>query len=72
MHFFNHIGRYSLLIKMVFKKPEKFSIYFKQFINEINSLGINSIGIVAILSVFMGAVITIQTAFGLASSWIPL
>ena len=72
MHFFNHIGRYSLLIKMVFKKPEKFSIYFKQFINEINSLGINSIGIVAILSVFMGAVITIQTAFGLATTWIPL
>lgn len=67
-----HIGRYSLLIKRVFSKPEKFSIYKKQMFLEIESLGIGSLGIVAIISVFMGAVITIQSAFGFESPWIPL
>ena len=38
----------------------------------IDSLGVNSFGIVAIVSIFMGAVITIQTALGIDSSWVPL
>ncbi|MFH1320002.1 MAG: ABC transporter permease [Bacteroidota bacterium] len=66
-----HFGRYYLLIKRVFSKPEKVTIYWKQIIKEIDSLGINSLGIVAIISIFLGAVITIQTAFGMESSWIP-
>lgn len=72
MNLFYHIGRYSLLIRRVFRKPEKFSIYRKQMFHEIDSLGIGSLGIVAIISVFMGAVITIQSAFGFESPWIPL
>ena len=72
MNVFKHIGLFFLLIRQVFHKPEKTSIYFKQTIKEIDSLGINSLGIVAILSVFMGAVIVIQTAFGIDSAWIPL
>lgn len=56
----------------VFSKPEKFSIYRKQIIKEIDSLGLGSLGIVAIISMFMGAVITIQSAFGFESPWIPL
>ncbi len=55
-----------------FSKPEKFSIYRKQITKEIESLGIGSLGIVAIISMFMGAVITIQSAFGFESPWIPL
>ena len=57
---------------MVFGKPEKFSIYRKQILKEIDSLGIGSLGIVTIISIFMGAVITIQSAFGFDSPWIPL
>lgn len=64
MRLFYHFGKYFLLLKRVFSKPEKYSIYRKQLIHEIDSLGIGSLGIVAIVSVFMGAVITIQTAFG--------
>ena len=41
-------------------------------LTEIVSLGIGSLGIVAIISIFMGAVITIQSAFGFESPWIPL
>ncbi len=67
-----HIGRYFLLMKRVFGKPEKSSIYMSRIFEEINVLGIGSLGIVAIISIFMGAVITIQSAFNLESPLIPL
>lgn len=72
MNLFFHIGRYWLLLKRVFSKPEKYSIYKRQLFIEMESLGLRSLGIVAIISVFMGAVITIQSAFGFESPWIPL
>jgi phospholipid/cholesterol/gamma-HCH transport system permease protein len=72
MKVFYHIGRYFLLLNRVFSKPEKRSIYRNRFFEEVNSLGLGSLGIVAIISVFMGAVITIQAAFGFQSPWIPI
>jgi len=72
MELLYHLGRYYLLIRQVFQKPEKTSIYLRQIISEIDSLGVSSFGIVAIVSIFMGAVITIQTALGIDSGWIPL
>jgi phospholipid/cholesterol/gamma-HCH transport system permease protein len=67
-----HIGKYFHLISRAFSKPENFRVYRKQFIKEIDALGTGSLTIVAIISVFMGAVITIQSAFGFDSPWIPL
>lgn len=67
-----HIGRYTLMLNQVFSKPEKWSIYRKQLFFEIEKIGIGSVPIVAIISVFMGGVITIQSAFGFESPWIPL
>lgn len=61
-----------MLLFRVFSKPEKFSVYWRQIVYEINSLGIGSLSIVSIISVFMGGVITIQAAFGFESPWIPL
>lgn len=61
-----------MLLFKVFSKPEKFSVYWRQIIYEMNSIGIGSLTIVAIISVFMGGVITIQAAFGFSSPWIPL
>ncbi|GIK69118.1 MAG: ABC transporter permease [Bacteroidota bacterium] len=55
----------------VFSKPEKFGIYRENTFKEMISLGIGSMGIVAIISLFMGAVITIQTASNIDSPWIP-
>ena len=63
MNVFYHFGRYFMLIRRAFGKPEKRAIYRDRIFEEINSLGIGSLGIVAIISVFMGAVITIQSAF---------
>ena len=66
-----HTGRYFLLLARVFSKPDKGRIFFKQIIKEIENLGINSLGIVLIISVFMGAVITLQTAYNLENPLIP-
>ena len=56
-----HIGRYFLLLGQVFGRPERLSIYRKRVLEEVDLLGVKSLGIVALLSAFMGAVITIQT-----------
>jgi phospholipid/cholesterol/gamma-HCH transport system permease protein len=63
MNLLSHIGKYLILLTRVFSKPEKLKIYYKETIKEIDKLGINSVWIVVIISVFMGAVITIQTAY---------
>ena len=71
MGIFHHLGRYYILMSKVFAKPEKHRIYYNQFIKEVENLGINSLGIVAIISTFMGAVITIQTAYNTQSPLLP-
>ena len=56
----------------VFAKPQKASIYFRQIIVEIDSIGISSLTLVAIISVFMGGIIAIQTANSIDSPLVPL
>lgn len=72
MKILQQIGRYFLLMHKVFSRPEKGKMYYKQIFREIESLGINSIGIVIIISVFMGAVVTLQTRYNLENPLIPL
>ncbi len=69
--FFYHFGRYILLLKSVFSKPENFQVYKKEIFREMVVIGIGSVGIVCIISVFLGAVTCIQTAFQLVSGIIP-
>ena len=63
--FFEAIGRYFLFLKMVFRKPEKWRIFWRQFINEADKLIISSILLVGVISVFIGGVLVIQTASNL-------
>ncbi|MBA3662685.1 MAG: ABC transporter permease [Bacteroidetes bacterium] len=72
MNPFFHIGRYFMLMFRVFSRPQKVSIYWRQIIHEINSIGISSLPIIAIISIFMGGIITIQAAFGFTSPLVPL
>jgi phospholipid/cholesterol/gamma-HCH transport system permease protein len=51
------------MLKKVFSRPEKPAIYYKQTMMEMVYLGLNSVGIITIISFFMGAVITLQTAY---------
>ncbi len=58
-------------MKKVFSRPERGSIYRRRIVNEMTSLGFNSIGIVAIVSVFVGAVVTLQMCINFESPLIP-
>ena len=69
---FTTIGNYVLLMQKVMSRPQKGWIFWKQLLDEINSLGLESLGIVAFISAFMGAVVSIQTAFNITSPLIPM
>ena len=68
---FTALGKYILLLKAVFRRPEKWNIYRKEIFKEMNQIGIDSIGIIAIISTFLGMVTTVQTAYQLVSDLIP-
>ena len=72
MKVFTDIGEYVILMRKVFTKPQKRTIFWQRMLNEIQGLGIESIGIVAFISAFMGAVVAIQTAYNIDSPFIPL
>ena len=65
------LGKYLMLMGRVFARPERIRMYFKQYINEMVQLGINSIGIVLLISFFIGAVICIQIKLNIESPWMP-
>ena len=71
MSWLETFGRYCLFIRNIFKTPEKAIVYYRQIIREIENLGMASIGIVAIISFFIGAVITIQTAQNMENPMLP-
>lgn len=71
MHFFTELGRYLLMIKAMFSKPENGKMYWKEFMHQCAEIGLGSMGIVVIISFFMGAVSALQTAYQLTSPVIP-
>lgn len=71
MQFFYNFGRYFLLMKSTFGRPLNHRYFFKQLLAEINEIGINSLGIVTIISVFIGAVLVIQAGYQMQNPLIP-
>lgn len=71
MNIFNLIGRYMLLMGKVFSRPERRSVYKRRVLAEMETLGLNSIGIVTLVSVFMGAVLMLQMCINFESPFIP-
>lgn len=72
MKLISEVGKYFMMLAQVFSKPERFIIYWRQTVLEADKIGVKSLGIIALLSVFMGAVITLQTASNIDSAWIPV
>lgn len=69
--FLNNLGSYFLMLKKVLSLPEKKQIFKKQLIIELEKVGINSLGIVIIISLFVGAVVSIQTSINLENPFLP-
>lgn len=70
-NFIYETGRYILFLKKVFRKPEKWKLSARQFIIEADKLVLNSIPLIALISVFIGAVLVIQTANNMTSPFLP-
>jgi len=66
-----NLGRYIVFIRRIFSKPEKHGIYFRQIFREIDKLGVSSLGIVAIISFFIGMVVIIHMTSNLGNPLIP-
>jgi len=71
MQFLSNIGTYFILLKRTFSRPEKFQVIYRQTMREIEKVGINSFPIVVIISLFVGAVITIQTNYNIENPLLP-
>ena len=68
--FFETIGRYWLFLGRVFTRPEKWRLFFRQFLFEADKLVVSSILLVSFISLFIGGVIVIQTAANLENPFI--
>ncbi|MFO7616942.1 MAG: ABC transporter permease [Bacteroidales bacterium] len=71
MKLFFHIGRYLLFVRRLFAKPEKHGLYARQVLAEIDKLGVSSLGIVGIISFFIGMVVIIHLTANLGNPLIP-
>ncbi|MBD5172771.1 MAG: ABC transporter permease [Bacteroides sp.] len=65
------VGRYCMFMAQVFSVPDKWKEFLKSLIKEINKLGVDSIPLVIIISLFIGAVICIQMTINIVSPLIP-
>ncbi len=68
---FRQLGKYSLFLIRAFTIPDKWGISFRRTVMEIINLGVDSIPLVIIISLFIGAVITIQMQLNVSSPLIP-
>ena len=64
-------GKYCLFLTQVFRVPDKWREFFKSLVKEIYKLGVDSIPLVIIISIFIGAVICIQMTINIVSPLIP-
>ena len=71
MRLLEQIGIYFLLMIRTFSRPEKYSVLYRQTMREIEKVGINSFAIVVIISLFVGAVITIQSNYNIENPLLP-
>ena len=70
-NFLDTFGRYLQLMGRTFSRPERWRMFLKQYIKEMAQLGVDSIGIVLLISFFIGAVICIQIKLNIQSPWMP-
>lgn len=71
MNYIEHIGKYFLMLKQVFRRPQRFRVFWEALLREVEELGLKSLGIIAFISFFIGGVIALQTALNLESPFIP-
>lgn len=70
-NFLYHLGRYIVLMRTAFGRPEKFRMYWKETMRQMNDIGVGSLVIIGLISVFIGAVAAVQFAYQLDGQLVP-
>ena len=71
LNFITHFGRYFIWLRQVFSRPENIRMYWHETLRQMNEIGIGSLIIVFLISVFMGAVMAVQISYQLGGQLIP-
>ena len=71
MGYLYQTGQYALLMRRVFVKPDRWKMFWRQFPKELEKLGLESLPIVIIISIFIGAIMTIQTKLNTENPLLP-
>jgi phospholipid/cholesterol/gamma-HCH transport system permease protein len=71
MKFFQFTGQYILFLASLFSRPERLKVFLKQLFREMDSIGLGSLGIVSLISLFTGAVSTVHIGYQLISGLVP-
>ncbi len=66
-----HFGRYLMMIRTAFARPERFSMYWKETMRQMNDIGVGSLVIVGLIAIFIGMVTAVQFAYQLQDSFVP-
>lgn len=67
-----HFGRYIMMMRAAFSRPERWSMYYKETIRQMDDIGVGSLVIVCLISVFIGAVTAVQFAYQLDGTLVPI
>ncbi|MCQ2342723.1 MAG: ABC transporter permease [Paludibacteraceae bacterium] len=71
MKILQHIGEYFVLMGRVFRRPDRWRMFFRQYAKEVEKQGLQSLPIVIIISVFIGAILTIQAKINTENPLLP-
>jgi phospholipid/cholesterol/gamma-HCH transport system permease protein len=71
-NFLNHFGRYVIMMGTALSKPEKWSMYYKETMRQMNDIGVGSLIIVGLIAIFIGAVTAVQFAYQLDGTLVPV
>ena len=71
MKIIQHIGEYFILMGRVFRRPDRWRMFFRQYMKEVEKQGLQSLPIVIIISIFIGAILTIQAKINTENPLLP-
>jgi len=70
MKFFRYFGQYLFILRDAASKPDSHRVFLKRIFQEMNIIGVQSLGIVVVISLFMGMVLTLEIAYQLVAAWV--
>ena len=71
MKFFFHFGKYIFMLRSAIARPESYYMYWKEIVRQMNNIGVGSLIIIGIISLFVGAVTAVQFAYQLDGGFFP-